>query len=100
MKSELKWRTRKRDKKFTLRFCDPLNNIHNKAFDFTLTIDDFMFILVSGSPYVLSIEWLEESMKLRRPAPEEHFLFETKGGVPKNIETPASPLSKKVQFRL
>ncbi|XP_011139690.1 DNA topoisomerase 2-binding protein 1-B isoform X2 [Harpegnathos saltator] len=47
-------------------------------------------------PYVLSIEWLEESMKLKRPAPEERFLFETKGGAPKkNIETPASPLSKK-----
>ncbi|XP_014482988.1 PREDICTED: DNA topoisomerase 2-binding protein 1-A isoform X2 [Dinoponera quadriceps] len=47
-------------------------------------------------PYVLSIEWLEESMKLKRPAPEECFLFETKGGAPKkSIETPASPLSKK-----
>ncbi|RLU18231.1 hypothetical protein DMN91_008587 [Ooceraea biroi] len=48
------------------------------------------------SPYVLSIEWLEESMKLKRPAPEEHFLFESKSGASKkNIETPASPLSKK-----
>ncbi|XP_032667662.1 DNA topoisomerase 2-binding protein 1 isoform X2 [Odontomachus brunneus] len=47
-------------------------------------------------PYVLSIEWLEESMKLKRPAQEEHFSLETKGGVPKkNVETPASPLSKK-----
>ncbi|KAH0952086.1 hypothetical protein HN011_008630 [Eciton burchellii] len=49
------------------------------------------------SPYILSIEWLEESMKLKRPAPEERFLFETRNVVSKkNIqETPASPLSKK-----
>lgn len=60
-----------------------------------------MFILVWNSPYILSIEWLEESMKLKRPAPEERFLFEMKGGVlKKNIETPASPLSKKVQLTL
>lgn len=39
-------------------------------------------------------------MKLKRPAPEERFLFETKGEAPKNIETPASPLSKKVQLSL
>ncbi|CAL1689646.1 unnamed protein product [Lasius platythorax] len=47
-------------------------------------------------PYVLNIEWLEESMKLKRPAPEDRFLFEVKSGTPKkNIETPASPLSQK-----
>ncbi|TGZ37603.1 DNA topoisomerase 2-binding protein 1 [Temnothorax longispinosus] len=47
-------------------------------------------------PYILNIEWLEESMKLKRPASEELFLFEAKGGAPKkNVETPASPLSKK-----
>jgi len=45
----------------------------------------------------LNIEWLEESMKLKRPASEELFLFEAKGAASKkNIETPASPLSKKV----
>lgn len=38
-------------------------------------------------------------MKLKRPAPEELFLFEVKDGAAKrNIETPASPLSKKVNF--
>ncbi|KYM95649.1 DNA topoisomerase 2-binding protein 1-A [Cyphomyrmex costatus] len=47
-------------------------------------------------PYILNVEWLEESMKLKRPASEELFLFEAKDAVPKkNIETPASPLSKK-----
>lgn len=47
-------------------------------------------------PYILNIEWLEESMKLKRPASEELFLFEAKGGASKkNFETPASPLSKK-----
>ncbi|XP_012528474.1 DNA topoisomerase 2-binding protein 1 isoform X2 [Monomorium pharaonis] len=47
-------------------------------------------------PYVLNIEWLEESMKLKRPASEELFLFEAKDEASKkNIETPASPLSKK-----
>ncbi|XP_029163393.1 DNA topoisomerase 2-binding protein 1-A isoform X2 [Nylanderia fulva] len=48
------------------------------------------------SPYVLNIEWLEESMKLKRPAPEDRFLFGVNSGTPKkNIETPASPLSQK-----
>ncbi|KAL6258449.1 hypothetical protein P5V15_010405 [Pogonomyrmex californicus] len=47
-------------------------------------------------PYILKVEWLEKSMKLKRPASEEHFLFEVKDGVSKNnIGTPASPLSKK-----
>ncbi|XP_018339764.1 PREDICTED: DNA topoisomerase 2-binding protein 1-A isoform X3 [Trachymyrmex septentrionalis] len=47
-------------------------------------------------PYILNVEWLEESMKLKRPASEELFLFEVKDAVSKkNIETPASPLSKK-----
>ncbi|XP_011691670.1 PREDICTED: DNA topoisomerase 2-binding protein 1 isoform X2 [Wasmannia auropunctata] len=46
-------------------------------------------------PYILNVEWLEESMKLKRPASEELFLFEAKGEAKKNIETPASPLSKK-----
>ncbi|KAG5323618.1 TOPB1 protein, partial [Pseudoatta argentina] len=47
-------------------------------------------------PYILNVEWLEESMKLKRPASEELFLFEVKNAVSKkNIETPASPLSKK-----
>lgn len=39
-------------------------------------------------------------MKLKRPASEELFLFEAKDAVPKkNIETPASPLSKKVLIK-
>ncbi|XP_012219736.2 DNA topoisomerase 2-binding protein 1 isoform X1 [Linepithema humile] len=47
-------------------------------------------------PYILSINWLEESIKFKRPASEELFLFETKGAVlKKNTETLASPLSKK-----
>ncbi|XP_025266640.1 DNA topoisomerase 2-binding protein 1-A isoform X3 [Camponotus floridanus] len=47
-------------------------------------------------PHILNIEWLEESMKLKRPAPEDRFLFEVKNGTPKkNVETPASPLSQK-----
>ncbi|XP_020299565.1 DNA topoisomerase 2-binding protein 1 isoform X3 [Pseudomyrmex gracilis] len=45
---------------------------------------------------IVSIEWLEESMKLKRPAPEERFLFEARDEAPKTIVgTPASPLSKK-----
>ncbi|XP_050451407.1 DNA topoisomerase 2-binding protein 1-A isoform X2 [Cataglyphis hispanica] len=47
-------------------------------------------------PYILNIEWLEESMKLKRPAPEDRFLFKVKSETPKkNNETPASPLSQK-----
>ncbi|XP_072746156.1 DNA topoisomerase 2-binding protein 1-A isoform X2 [Anoplolepis gracilipes] len=47
-------------------------------------------------PYILNVEWLEESMKLKRPAPEDRFLFKVKSGTPKkNVETPASPLSQK-----
>jgi len=61
----------------------------------------FFYIYILNSPYILSIEWLEESMKLRRPAPEECFLFETRNVTSKkNIqETPASPLSKKARKR-
>jgi len=40
-------------------------------------------------------------MKLKRPAPEDRFLFEVKNGTPKkNIETPASPLSQKVNMNI
>ncbi|XP_025993748.1 DNA topoisomerase 2-binding protein 1 isoform X2 [Solenopsis invicta] len=47
-------------------------------------------------PYILNIDWLEESIKLKRPASEENFLFEAKNEASKkNVETPASPLSKK-----
>jgi len=57
-------------------------------------------IYILDSPYILNVEWLEESMKLKRPASEELFLFEVKDAVSKkNIETPASPLSKKVLIK-
>ncbi|KAL0125656.1 hypothetical protein PUN28_004619 [Cardiocondyla obscurior] len=47
-------------------------------------------------PYILNVEWLKESIKLKRPASEELFLFESKEGTSeKGIEMPASPLSKK-----
>lgn len=47
-------------------------------------------------PYILTIDWIEESMKLKRPAPEEKYLYETKGNPSKkNNEPPPSPLSKK-----
>ncbi|XP_011866675.1 PREDICTED: DNA topoisomerase 2-binding protein 1 isoform X2 [Vollenhovia emeryi] len=58
---------------------------------------ELKMIKSSGScPYILNVEWLEQSMKLKRPASEECYLFETKDGASKTtIETPASPLSKK-----
>lgn len=38
-------------------------------------------------------------MRLKRPAPEEQFLYESKGNTTKtNNEPPPSPLSKKVYF--
>lgn len=71
-----------------------INNFLSPYFQFLIFYHIF-FIL--SSPYILNIEWLEESMKLKRPASEELFLFEIKDGAfKKNIETPASPLSKKV----
>ncbi|KOC70830.1 DNA topoisomerase 2-binding protein 1-A [Habropoda laboriosa] len=46
-------------------------------------------------PYILTLEWLEESIKLKRPAPEENFLCEQKSGVVQKVTEPPSPLSKK-----
>ncbi|KAI4486795.1 hypothetical protein M0804_006165 [Polistes exclamans] len=48
-------------------------------------------------PHILNINWIEESMKLKRPAPEEQFLFfKSKTNTTKTInEPPPSPLSKK-----
>ncbi|XP_043677454.1 DNA topoisomerase 2-binding protein 1 isoform X1 [Vespula pensylvanica] len=47
-------------------------------------------------PYMLNINWIEESMKLKRPAPEEKFVYESKGNTTKTSnEPPPSPLSKK-----
>ncbi|CAK9821901.1 DNA topoisomerase 2-binding protein 1-A [Anthophora retusa] len=46
-------------------------------------------------PYILTLEWLEESIKLKRPAPEENFLCEQKSGVAQKVTEPPSPLSKK-----
>ncbi|XP_043282964.1 DNA topoisomerase 2-binding protein 1 [Venturia canescens] len=47
------------------------------------------------NPHVLSLDWLQESLRLQRPAPEERFIDE-KGSSP-HAETaePPSPLSKK-----
>ena len=41
------------------------------------------------------MKWLEESMKMKHPAPEECFLIETEDFSQKTPEPP-SPLSKKV----
>lgn len=72
-------------------------------FSYSKFFKTFLFYhihFILGSPYILNVEWLEESMKLKRPASEELFLFEAKDAVPKkNIETPASPLSKKVLIK-
>ncbi|XP_071855891.1 mutagen-sensitive 101 [Bombus fervidus] len=46
-------------------------------------------------PYILTLEWLEESVKLKRPAPEENFLCGQKNTVVQKVTEPASPLSKK-----
>ncbi|KAF3420403.1 hypothetical protein E2986_06198 [Frieseomelitta varia] len=46
-------------------------------------------------PYILTLEWLEESIKLKRPAPEENFLCEQKYNAVQKITEPPSPLSKK-----
>ncbi|XP_076755410.1 mutagen-sensitive 101 isoform X1 [Xylocopa sonorina] len=46
-------------------------------------------------PYILTLEWLEESIKLKRPAAEENFLCIQKSIVAQNVTEPPSPLSKK-----
>lgn len=46
-------------------------------------------------PYILTLEWLEESIKLKRPAPEENFLCGEKNITIQKITEPPSPLSKK-----
>ncbi|XP_076627119.1 mutagen-sensitive 101 isoform X1 [Colletes latitarsis] len=46
-------------------------------------------------PYILTLEWLEESVKLKRPAPEENFLFQQKCNVIPTATEPQSPLSKR-----
>ncbi|XP_076684949.1 DNA topoisomerase 2-binding protein 1-like isoform X2 [Andrena cerasifolii] len=46
-------------------------------------------------PYILTLGWLEESIKLKRPAPEESFLFNEKHNTALTVAEPPSPLSKK-----
>ncbi|XP_076286587.1 mutagen-sensitive 101 isoform X2 [Lasioglossum baleicum] len=46
-------------------------------------------------PHILTLEWLEESMKLKRPAPEDNYLFVQKHSVVEKVPEPPSPLSKK-----
>ncbi|KAI4502718.1 hypothetical protein M0802_001762 [Mischocyttarus mexicanus] len=47
-------------------------------------------------PYILNVNWIGESMKLKKPAPEEQFLYKSKGNTTNvNKEPPPSPLSKK-----
>ncbi|XP_015119451.1 DNA topoisomerase 2-binding protein 1 isoform X2 [Diachasma alloeum] len=45
-------------------------------------------------PHILNIQWLEESIKLKKPAPEESFAYVRKEE-PNRVELPSSPLSKK-----
>ncbi|XP_033326690.2 mutagen-sensitive 101 [Megalopta genalis] len=45
--------------------------------------------------HILTSEWLEESMKLKRPAPEENYLFVQKHGPAQKVPEPPSPLSKR-----
>jgi hypothetical protein len=44
-------------------------------------------------PYVVTVNWVTESMNLRSPAPEEEFLFTD---ILLQPAEPPSPLSKKV----
>ncbi|XP_076653820.1 mutagen-sensitive 101 [Halictus rubicundus] len=46
-------------------------------------------------PHILTLEWLEESMKLKRPAPEENYIFVQKHSVVEKVPEPPSPLSKR-----
>ncbi|XP_023318938.1 DNA topoisomerase 2-binding protein 1-A isoform X3 [Trichogramma pretiosum] len=47
-------------------------------------------------PYILQVEWLEECMKLKQPAPEDKYLFDMKDKKKLGVsEPPPSPLSKK-----
>ncbi|KAG7202053.1 hypothetical protein KM043_004733 [Ampulex compressa] len=46
-------------------------------------------------PYLLNLEWLEESIKLKRAACEEDFRYEQKSEVQQKSSEPQSPLSKK-----
>ncbi|XP_011313192.1 DNA topoisomerase 2-binding protein 1 isoform X2 [Fopius arisanus] len=55
---------------------------------------DLKIIQAKGlHPHVLKIQWLEESIKMKKPAPEEAFVFDRKEE--SNAEPPPSPLSKK-----
>ncbi|XP_015431486.1 PREDICTED: DNA topoisomerase 2-binding protein 1 [Dufourea novaeangliae] len=46
-------------------------------------------------PYILTLEWLAESIKLKRPAPEENYLFEQQNNIVQKVPEPPSPLSKR-----
>ncbi|XP_017886293.1 DNA topoisomerase 2-binding protein 1 isoform X2 [Ceratina calcarata] len=47
------------------------------------------------SPYILTIDWLEQSIKLKQPAPEENFFCEQRNNTIQNVTEAPSPLSKK-----
>jgi len=52
-----------------------------------------VFFLVFCRPYIVTVNWVIESMKLRSPAPEEEFLCTD---ILLQPAEPPSPLSKKV----
>ncbi|XP_034950082.1 DNA topoisomerase 2-binding protein 1 isoform X2 [Chelonus insularis] len=47
------------------------------------------------NPHILTVNWLEKSMKLKKPAPEDDFILPRKENINTQITEPASPLSKK-----
>lgn len=57
----------------------------------------FFFVIFALSPHILSLGWLEESLRLQRPAPEEHFVDEKAPSPEVKPAEPPSPLSKKVK---
>lgn len=47
-------------------------------------------------PHIITIDWLEESIKLKKPAPEELYQVDAQEKISiKNTDPPPSPLSKK-----
>lgn len=60
-------------------------------------LEVLVWLFVSCRPYVVTVNWVIESMKLRSPAPEEEFLCTN---VLLQPAEPPSPLSKKVSFFL
>ena len=85
-----------------LKYAQLFLAFHHCFFSNLLMLEtNFLFFLNKyshHSPYILSLDWLEASIKLKRPAPEEKYILDKTQNSNARSAEPPSPLSKKVKI--